>query len=318
MPQMIEWEMPDNLIHCFALTTVKEDICPSFNAWLRIHKVVWRQGWMSSLAKLPEPVKANRCSPNHQEKTKGRAPMSEREILESSDIFDDLPPSPFDILDGDYKTPHPILGTLGRSFPITGYEMKRAILASPESVLVKNGWTFNGLLAVELARLDEVLAAMEHASYQDNMRIVEALYPLLKEHVESGDEIAAQAFEGLYIQSKALLASSPKKNMLSSEKVINNPTEKVSNSTNETLPKQKSEHSVSQEENTEKTTRKIKGVFAAIGALLLVVLVFFAIIAIMHYFGYTPSGRSFLGMVPWWDPDGMSIFERICQLLGWS
>lgn len=53
------------------------------------------------------------------------------------------------------------------------------------------------------------------------------------------------------------------------------------------------------------------GIFAASLIGLLALALFF------HAIGFDPGHRSFLGIVPFWDLDGMSIFERICQLFGW-
>lgn len=63
--------------------------------------------------------------------------------------------------------------------------------------------------------------------------------------------------------------------------------------------------------------RKASGALSVIVLVIIGFIVICGMALIMHAVGFEPFGRSFLGMVPFWDPDGMSIYERICQLFGW-
>lgn len=72
-----------------------------------------------------------------------------------------------------------------------------------------------------------------------------------------------------------------------------------------------------QEERQAPTHKTALGILGFIGLFILGAVLICAAALVMHAIGLAPFGRSFLGMVPFWDSDGMSVFERICQLFGW-
>ena len=72
-----------------------------------------------------------------------------------------------------------------------------------------------------------------------------------------------------------------------------------------------------QPETSERHTGHIKEIAITVGVIILAIGILILLCYLMYAFDLEPLKRSALGMPLFFDPDGLSLYERVCALFGW-
>lgn len=111
----------------------------------------------------------------------------------------------FKALIDQYQTPHPLLGVDAQEFPMVPYSMKLELIQNAEDF---QGLTMDDFINAEVWRVKQLLdAAYEKGDPQVATRVLDALYPLMVEDIESGNQIAVQMYSPVVNQMQSIIAA---------------------------------------------------------------------------------------------------------------
>ena len=109
-----------------------------------------------------------------------------------------MPESIFGQLISQYDDPHPLLGKDSQAYPLIGYSLKQSLLDNAGAF---GHLTMDDLIYIEARRTKQVVDAAYATNDADLvLKLMDALYPLLLEDIESGNLRAIEAYQPLVNQ----------------------------------------------------------------------------------------------------------------------
>ena len=109
----------------------------------------------------------------------------------------------FKTLVDQYQTPHPLLGVDGQAFPMIPYSMKLELI---QNAGASQGLTMDDFINAETRRVKQILdAAYAREDSQLATRVLNELYPLMVEDIQSGNPIAVQVYSPVVNQMRYIL-----------------------------------------------------------------------------------------------------------------
>lgn len=116
-----------------------------------------------------------------------------------------MEPSIFKMLVDQYQTPHPLLGVDGQAFPMIPYSMKQEMLQNAEPF---QGLSMDDLISIETKRVKQLLdAAYARGDSQLATRVLNELYPLMVEDIESGNHLAVAVYSPVVNQMRYIIGA---------------------------------------------------------------------------------------------------------------
>lgn len=116
-----------------------------------------------------------------------------------------MEPSIFKELVDQYQTPHPLLGVDGQAFPMIPYSMKLDLIQNAEP---SRGLTMDDFINAETRRVKQLLdAANERGDSQLATRVLNELYPLMVEDIQSGNQMAVAVYSPVVNQMRYIIGA---------------------------------------------------------------------------------------------------------------
>lgn len=110
----------------------------------------------------------------------------------------------FKTLVDQYQTPHPLLGVDGQAFPMIPYSLKFDLVQSAQAF--QGSMTMDSLVKAEVKRVKQLFDAVNaRGDAQLATRVINELYPLMVEDIQSGNQIAVRVYSPVVDQMLSII-----------------------------------------------------------------------------------------------------------------